>query len=176
MWMVSIIFSIGPIVGLFYSRCCANFNLLLPYLKSGKCSWNLILKFCQSVPCISSCMWGSLAGIYHVCLIYFGLVYVVLTAAFNYIVSDKSDFNICVFNSFVMSHVSFPTYVNFVHFIFWLSYFCFLLLLILLKIAVSYLLLIRICCILLFSFCSFSGVILYVFILLWRYLPLSSAP
>jgi hypothetical protein len=80
MWMISIIFSIGPTVCQFYSMCCANFNLLLPYLtlnpltwkiwrapnkaskwhmifnsafkglKSGRCPWNLILKVLPFCP------------------------------------------------------------------------------------------------------------------------------
>ena len=43
-WTMSIISSIGSNACLFSRRCWAYFDLLFPYLKSLKCSWNLILK------------------------------------------------------------------------------------------------------------------------------------
>ena len=39
---IFIIPSIGPIACLFWMRCCANLEFQLPYLKSLKCSWNLM--------------------------------------------------------------------------------------------------------------------------------------
>ena len=43
-WMIFIISSIFPIACPFSRRCWANVDLLLLYLKSLMCSWNLVLK------------------------------------------------------------------------------------------------------------------------------------
>jgi hypothetical protein len=42
--IMSIMFSIESMECLLSNRCCANLDLLFPYLKSQNCSWNFIWK------------------------------------------------------------------------------------------------------------------------------------
>ena len=68
----------------------------------------------------------------------------------------KETLTLVFFNYFVMNLVSLPTYVNLAHCVFLLLCFCSFLIFKVFRIDVSYLLLVRICCIVLYSFCVFS--------------------
>ena len=152
---------------------CANFDLLLPYLKSPMCSWNLVLKVLPVCPVYFILHVGQVSWyVPHLSYLFWaGLCYVDKSLSIV-LPAVKTILRIVCLNSFVISLVSFPTHVNFAHFTFWVSCSCFFFLFLfkLLTVKASYLLLIRFCFILFLSFCRFWGVKLYVSILLYRYL------
>jgi len=104
---------------LFSKRCWANFDLFFPYLKSLKCSWNLILKGLSVCPVYFILQWGHVSW-------YMPLLSYLLWSA-PYFVARRLSIVLSVVNviltsvflkSFVINLVSFPIYVNFVHFLF----------------------------------------------------------
>jgi len=139
---------------------CANFDLLLPYLKSPRCTWNLVLKVLPVCPVYFILHVGQVSWCMpHLSYLFWaGSCYVDKSLSIVLPVVKAILRFVCL-NSFVISLVSFPTYVNFTHFTLWVSCSCFFwfffLLFNLLAVKASYLLLIRISFILFLSFCRF---------------------
>ena len=127
-------------------RCWAYFDLLLLYLTSRRCSWNLTLNglpVCPVyfilhsghvswyTPFLSYLLWGVSCFIVR----RFSIVLSVVNAIFT----------IVFLNSFVTNLVCLPTYVNFAHICFWLFCLCLFSLLNFSKEEASYMLLTRSC-------------------------------
>jgi hypothetical protein len=139
---------------------------LLLYLKSRRCSWNLTLNGLPVCPVYFILHSGHVSWyILRLSYVFCG-VSCSIARRFSIVLSVVNAISTSVFlNSFVIHLVSFPVYVNLAYLCLRMSCLCPLPLLELSREAL-YLLLSKICRILPLYFCLFSGVSLYVFILL----------
>ena len=169
MWIISIKFSIGPMGCLFSRRCWANLDFLFPYLKTRKCSWKRTLKSFPVFPTYFMLQDGHVNWYMQHFSYLFLDCFCHVAKCFSIALSAVNVTLTLVFLSiFVISLVFLPTYVNLAHFALSTSCVCFFLWFTFFRIEVSYLLLVKICCIVLISFCILSCDDLYVFILLWK--------
>jgi len=144
-------------------RCWANFDLLLLYLKSGTCFWNLTLNGLPVCP-VYFILYSRYVSWFTPLLPYLLWETSCLTARCSPIVLSAVNaiVTFVLLKSFVINLVCLPTYVNFAHLCFWLFCLCLFSLLKFFKEETSYLFLTKICCILSISFCLISGVSLYI--------------
>jgi hypothetical protein len=107
------------------SWCCANFDLLLLYLKSLRCSWYLTLKGLPVCPVYFMLHSGHVS--WYTPLLSYALCGVSCFVARRFSIVlfvVKAMITFVSLNSFVMNLVSFPMYVNLAHLHFRLSCFC----------------------------------------------------